>query len=105
MKKLLSIALMLIFSSMLYAQNDVTKVLGIPVTGSKTAMINKLKLKGFRYNAVTDCLSGKFNDTNVYVYVFLNHNKVYRIMMADKYGADEASIKTRFNILCYQFAN
>ena len=32
-----------------FAQNDVTKFLGIPVDGTKTAMIQQLKEKGYTY--------------------------------------------------------
>lgn len=48
MKKLLSITMLLISSLFIYAQQDVTKFLGIPVDGSKSEMIQKLKAKGIR---------------------------------------------------------
>lgn len=47
MKKFLSVVLMLTLSVAMYAQKDVTKFLGIPVDGTKSAMIQKLKAKGF----------------------------------------------------------
>lgn len=47
MKNVLA-TLLLIFSVSLYAQKDVTQFLGIPVDGSKSEMIKKLKAKGFR---------------------------------------------------------
>ena len=47
MKKILSLAVLLAFSLAMYAQKDVTKFLGIPVDGTKSEMIKKLKEKGF----------------------------------------------------------
>ena len=48
MKKLLTLTMLLIVAGTLRAQTDVTRFLGIPVDGSKTEMIQKLKEKGFR---------------------------------------------------------
>lgn len=92
-------------ASICYAQKDVTKFLGIPVDGTKSAMIQKLKAKGFTYNERKDCLEGEFNGRDVEIYVVTNNNKVYRIMVKDKYGTDERQIKIRFNNLCRQFEN
>ena len=105
MKKLLSLIMLFVFSTVLYAQKDVTKFLGIPVDGTKTAMIQKLKAKGFRYNSELDRLEGEFNGRNSYIYVATNNNKVYRIMVTDAIGSDESDIKILFNTLCRQFEN
>lgn len=105
MKKFLSVVLMLTLSVAMYAQKDVTKFLGIPVDGTKSAMIQKLKAKGFTYNSVTDMLEGEFNGSQVQIAVATNRNKVYRIYVADKYARDEGDIKIRFNKLCSQFEN
>ena len=86
------------------AQTDVTTFLGIPVDGFKADMRKKLIAKGFTpttYNE--DVLEGEFNGHDVYVHIVTNNNKVYRIMLADRNGTDEAQIKIRFNNLCYQF--
>lgn len=89
-----------------YAQTDVTKFLGIPVDGSKAAMIRKLKAKGFCANPYNeDVLEGTFNGRNVEVYVITNGNKVCRIAIADADPVDERSIQIRFNRLCHQFEN
>ena len=48
MKKVLTVLALLMFSVAVYAQKDVTKFLGIPVDGTKSAMIQKLKAKGFQ---------------------------------------------------------
>ena len=47
MKKILIVTLSLLLSTVIFAQNNVTQFLGIPVDGSKSAMIEKLKAKGF----------------------------------------------------------
>lgn len=106
MKKLLFIVVLLLTSMSIYAQDDVTKFMGIPVDGSKSDMIKKLKSKGFissDYNK--EALEGEFNGYDVSVYVATNNNKVYRIMLADQNYVNETSIKIRFNNLCYQFEN
>lgn len=105
MKKILSVAFLLMLSVALYAQKEVTKFLGIPVDGSKSSMIQKLKNKGFVYDPSADYLKGEFNGQQVDVYVVTNNNRVYRIMVCDKHGCDEGQIKIRYNTLCRQFAN
>lgn len=105
MKKLLSITTLLTFSIIVHAQQDVTKFLGIPVDGSKTEMIRKLKEKGYRNDPAADALVGEFNGANVKVFVVTNNNKVCRIMVADDNPTDERSIQIRFNRLCEQFTN
>lgn len=105
MKKLLIYGLAMMIATMCFAQKDVTKFLGIPVDGTKSAMIQKLKAKGFTYNQRLDCLEGEFNGREVRVHVVTNNNRVYRIMVADAYGVDETAIKIRFNTLCRQFKN
>lgn len=106
MKKTLSFLILLIFSATMLAQEDVTKFLGIPVDGSKSAMIQKLKAKGFTsdpYNK--DILVGKFNGADVNLYIETNGDKVYRIIVNDMVHLNEVDIKIRFNTLCRQFQN
>ena len=88
MKKILLSLTLLMLSVAMYAQNEVTKFLGIPIDGTKADMIQKIKAKGFNYNAQEDCLEGIFNGENVYIY---------------KTDFDEGQIKIRFNKLCQQF--
>ena len=102
MKKL-ALAMLLCFSTMAYAQKEVTKFLGIPVDGSKPAMIEKLKAKGFKYNQRLDYLTGEFNGCDVKVYVLTNNNKVHRIYIIDKVSQNETGIRIRFNNLIRQF--
>lgn len=85
-------------------KTEVTKFLGIPVDGTKSQMIQKIKAKGFSYNQKQDRLKGKFNGRDVYVSVVTNKNKVWRIMVQDVVPSSETNIKIRFNELCRQFA-
>ena len=85
------------------AQNNVTKFLGIPIDGTKSAMIQKLKAKGFTYNVKSDVLKGQFNGRDVDLLIGTNNNKVYRIVVSDAVGTTESNIKNRFNTLCNQF--
>lgn len=105
MKKILSLAFLLMFSLSIFAQRQVTKFLGIPVDGSRTAMIQKLKAKGFRYNSYVKALEGKFNGTNVWISVQANKNKVWRIIVTYKNSLDKEQIKIQYNRLINQFSN
>lgn len=103
MKKLLSFLVMLMLSTALHAQRNVTKFLGIPVDGTKASMIQKLKNKGFTYNVRNDVLSGEFNGEDVNICVVTYKNKVWRIVAFYQEGCSEAQIKTKYNALCQQF--
>jgi hypothetical protein len=98
---------MTIFCIAIYAQNDITTFLGIPVDGYKTDMIKKLIAKGFQQRELEgkEFLEGEFNGTDVNIHLGTNNNKVYRIMVCDKNTLSEGDIKTRFNNLVYQFMN
>ncbi len=87
------------------AQREVTKFLGIPVDGSKTQMIQKLKAKGFRPDPkkIRD-LVGDFNGREVYVSIVTHKNKVWRIALEDVVTSSESQIRIRFNNLCRQFS-
>lgn len=88
------------------AQKDVTKFLGIPVDGSKTEMIRKLKAKGFRTTSYDrNILEGEFNGMKANVLVVTNGNKVWRILVYDPTPVDARSIQIRFNQLLSQFEN
>lgn len=86
------------------AQREVTKFLGIPVDGSKTEMIKKLKAKGFRSDPkkIWD-LVGDFNGREVYVSIVTHKNKVWRIALEDVVTSSKSQIRIRFNELCRQF--
>lgn len=104
MKKVLSVVLIVMLVLAAHAQKDVTKFLGIPVDGSKSEMMQKLKAKGYKYNATYDMLEGEFNGKDVFINVQTNNNKVWRIMVTNINSTDETNIKIRFNELCRQFA-
>lgn len=97
--------IMLLIARFGFAQIEITRFLGIPIDGTKEAMIQKLKNKGYRYNATFDRLEGEFNGKNVYISVVTNNNKVYRIFVEDAVYSSEGDIKIRFNTLCRQFQN
>ncbi len=103
MKRFITISLAIMIAFAASAQRNVTKFLGIPIDGTKSAMIQKLKAKGFTYDATNDVLSGEFNGRDVNLHVVTNNNKVYRIMVVDAVGSSEGEIKIRFNTLCRQF--
>ena len=107
MKKFLFSLLATLLTLSLYAQNDVTTFLGIPVDGFKSEMRQKLITKGFTPKKVgtNEYLEGEFNGTDVHIYIATNNNKVYRIMVCDANTQDEANIKIRFNKLVNQFEN
>ena len=107
MKKLIFSLLATLLTLSLYAQNDVTTFLGIPVDGFKSEMRQKLIAKGFTPKKVgnNEYLEGEFNGTDVLIYIVTNNNKVYRIMVCDANTQDEANIKIRFNKLVNQFEN
>lgn len=104
MKNLFLFALLLLFSMSAQAQKDVTQFLGIPVDGSKSEMIRKLKEKGYHSSPYdSDILKGQFNGNDVEIHIATNNNKVCRIMICDEKPSDERSIQIRFNRLCEQF--
>lgn len=117
MRKFLTLLAMIAISASVFAQKEVTKFMGIPVDGSPTEMIKKLKAKGFTTDekfiqAVKrgsvdwdepEVLTGRFNGERVMVYLGVEQNKVWRIYLADKDNRDETQIKIRFNTLVRQF--
>ena len=105
MKKIITLGLAIVLAIATSAQKNVTQFLGIPVDGSKTAMIKKLKDKGYTYNATLDCMEGEFNGREVTLHIVTNNNKVWRIMVSDAYPTrNEADIRIQFNRLCKQFS-
>lgn len=103
MKKIFPIAVMLMFSIVMYAQEDVTRFLGIPLDGTKSEMIQKLNKKGFHYNAPLGCLTGEFNGEDVTIFVVTDNDKVWRIAVFDDLYRDKRQITYRFNNLFEQF--
>jgi len=104
-KKIVLVFISLILSGVLYAQKDVTQFLGIPIDGSKSEMIQKLKSKGYTNSTVEDVLAGEFNGTEVLINIQTYNNKVWRIIVADAKTENESDIRIRFNNLIQQFQN
>lgn len=117
MRKFLTLLAMIAISASTFAQKEVTKFMGIPVDGSPTEMIKKLKAKGFTTDkdfmqAVKrggsdwdepEALMGRFNGENVTLMLLVEQNKVWRVFLADKNTRDETQIRIRFNTLVRQF--
>lgn len=106
MKRIVLFIMSIVLSVGLYAQKDVTTFLGIPVDGSKSKMIRKLKTKGFRVVPYSvGELSGEFNGADVSIYCSTNRNKVYQIAVVEQIKRDAKGAKARYNELLKQFQN
>ena len=105
MKKLILFTTFVCVALMLQAQKDVTRFLGIPVDGTKSEMIQKLKDKGYVYNPESELLEGEFNGRDVYICIVTNNRKVWRIGVWDAHRVNETQIRIRFNNLLQQFNN
>ncbi len=101
MKKIFIILFLLI--SLVTNAQDITKFMGIPVDGTKSEMIQKLKNKGYIYNNHYDCLEGEFNGENVQIFIQTTNNKVWRLAVMEKTFRNEADIRNHFNTLVKQF--
>lgn len=104
MKRITAMLFAILMSMATYAQTEVTKFLGIPVDGTMSSMVTKLKAKGFKTTPSENQLEGTFNGTMVYVMPVENKGKVWRIILCDKSYTDETNIRIRFNNLVRQFS-
>ncbi len=106
MKLRLFLLSIIFFSINAFSQSDVTRFLDIPVDGTKSEMLRKIKAKGFvSSGSDKDILTGQFNGCDVNIHIGTNNNKVYRVAVFDANCLDETNIKIRFNNLCSQFKN
>lgn len=105
MKKATIILMLLVLSSVVHAQKEITKFLGIPIDGTRSEMVQKLEAKGFIYHPEYSTLKGEFNGRNVILYITTNKEKVWRIMVLDETPLQENDVKKLFNTLCRQFEN
>ena len=105
MKRLIIIILALFAGMTISAQtnSNVLKFMGIPVDGSKTQVIQKLKEKGFVYDSINDCLTGQFNGCNSDVFISTNKNKVDRIVVKTLTTLSTADIRVSYNNFLWQF--
>lgn len=105
MKKLLLSVVLFLFGIALFGQQseDATiKFLGIPIDGSESQMVAKIKGKGFVYDARKECYTGQFNGKNVELHIVTNHGVVYRICVYYP-EMTESRVITEYNILLDQF--
>lgn len=100
---LLGLAMTIVSIGAQAQKKEITKFMGIPIDGTKTAMIQKLRAKGFTYNALKDELEGEFNGRESVVKILTNKDKVWRIAVIEKDLKTASEVKSRFNTLCYQF--
>ena len=84
MKKLLTLMIVVMMSAISFAQNDVTKFLGVLVDGTVAEMKAKLMAKGFKELPYSDQLEGTFNGEDVFVSIVENQGKVWRIAVYDQ---------------------
>ena len=96
---------MLVLSVALYAQQEVTKFMGIPVDGTKSEMITKLKAKGFTWYPAKDCLTGLFNGRKVTLYIYVNGDKVWRVAVLYADEMDNINTINTYNHLLSLFEN
>ncbi len=97
-------ALVLMLTTTIYAQKDVTTFMGIPVDGTKEEMIYQLRHKGFTpIEYGSDILKGEFNGRPVTLFVHTVQNKVWRIAVIYLSARESSVLRTHFNNLCYQF--
>lgn len=106
MKKIIVLLTMLMVVMVCNAQEkkDVTTFMGIPVDGTKSEMIQKLKNKGF-HEVTDDFLEGEFNGYNVLLQIKTYKEKVSAIdvVIGGVTGYDESWAKIIFNNLSKQF--
>ncbi|MDY5921479.1 MAG: hypothetical protein SPJ54_03870 [Candidatus Onthomorpha sp.] len=90
MRKFLTLLAMIAISASVFAQKEVTQFMGIPVDGSPTEMIKKLKAKGFKTDEKfmqpikqglidwdgPEVLTGRFNGEKVLLGLLVEQNKV-----------------------------
>ena len=105
MKRIAFLFCMLVLSVALYAQQEVTKFMGIPVDGTKSEMIAKLKAKGFTWYPAKDCLTGLFNGRDVTLYIYVNGNKVWRVAVLYADEMDNINTINTYNHLLSLFEN
>jgi hypothetical protein len=80
---------------------NVTKFLGLPIDGSKSSIVEKLKEKGF--SKYGNNLKGEFNGEIVELSVETQKDKVWRIVVLGNKVREERDIIVKFNDLMRQF--
>ncbi len=104
MKKSIFTLLLFLIAIVTFGQNSNSgplKFLGIPIDGTKTKFVSKLKSKGFTYNSLLKNYEGQFNGKTVDVYIHTNHNIVDRVYVAFPCTTKE-DVRVDFNKLLNQ---
>lgn len=86
--------LLLLFSVPSFAQDCVTKFMGIPVDGTKEEMVSALEKKGFKNYG--EYLVGEFNGRENSIAVVTNKGEVYCVDAIDG-KLDDITVVRRFN--------
>ena len=103
MRELLCMAFLALSCFLANGQNPgVVKFLDIPVDGTKSEMISRIKEKGFGYYSGKDCLYGKYNGKYVDVFIETNHGAVYWVIVK-YYTGSEMNVIDEYNELLEQF--
>lgn len=101
MKRLL-IMLLMFLTLTSYAQ-DVIDFMGIPIDGSVSEMMAKLKEKGFRKTDKSGTLEGLIDDTPVQLDIHVSKDKIYEICIRFDVEDDKAQIVQCVNNLVGKF--
>ena len=105
MKRILILLVLALAAVSSYAQSPsdgTLKFLGIPVDGTKEAMISQLQAKDFRYSSFDDLLYGQFNGKDAEIHVGTNHGVVDRVVVVFP-SIPESQIISEYNALLSQF--
>ena len=97
-------ALLMLLTLSLNAQDNIIKFMGIPVDGTKSEMISKLKQKGFTYDYDNDMFKGSFNGDAIQGIIETYNDKVYNIrFIYDVSGFNKSMVINRFNSLVLKY--
>ena len=105
MRKIAFILLMLLTLSLNAQDNDeIIKFVGIPVDGTKSEMISKLKQKGFTFDNDANLFKGEFNGDKISGIIQTYKDKVFGIrFMYDVSGYSKTMVINRFNSLVLKY--
>ena len=97
----------LLVTMLVFAQKDITQFLGIPIDGTRTELMNKIKKKGFKKAKFSGrtILTGQFNNTDVNIDVITNGDKAYRVIVWDTKPFNKRMIRIRYNNLYHKLEN
>lgn len=85
------------------SNENVFMFLGIPIDGTKEAMISALKENHFNQHYSGDYLTGIFNGEDVRLYIGTNHGIVDKITVEYPYCSDDNDTRVKYNTLLSRF--